>query len=135
MTARAERRRSPKSVLWSARNSRAGSFHDLLPPYDDDMQLREWQRDDYVITNDESRLDLDVIHGFLTRSYWAKGRSREAVQTSIERSLPFGLYRGGTQIGFARVVTDEVVLAFLADVFVVEAYRGRGYHCAQSSKP
>jgi GNAT superfamily N-acetyltransferase len=87
---------------------------------------REWTRGDYTISTDRQRLDLDVIHGFLTRSYWADGRSRERVARAIEHSLPFGLYHLDTQIGFARVVTDYVVIAFLADVFVLEAYRGQG---------
>jgi GNAT superfamily N-acetyltransferase len=86
----------------------------------------EWTRGDYTISSDPARLDLDVIHGFLTRSYWAEGRSRERVARSIARSLPFGLYHGAEQVGFARVVTDEVVIAFLADVFVLEAHRGKG---------
>jgi GNAT superfamily N-acetyltransferase len=86
----------------------------------------EWTRDEYTISTDRQRLDLDVIHAFLTRSYWAEGRPRECVALSIEHSLPFGLYHLDTQIGFARVVTDFVVIAFLADVFVLEAYRGKG---------
>ena len=90
------------------------------------MSIREWQRDDFAISTDRERLDLDVIHGFLDRSYWAQGRTREAIARTIAASVPFGLYHGGAQIGFARVVTDHVVLAFLADVFVLEAYRGRG---------
>jgi GNAT superfamily N-acetyltransferase len=87
---------------------------------------REWTRGAYTISTDRRRLDLDVIHGFLSRSYWAEGRSRERVALSIAHSLPFGLYHGAVQVGFARVVTDHVVLAFLADVFVLEAHRGQG---------
>jgi len=90
------------------------------------MLLREWRRDAYLITMDPARVDLDVVHGFLTRSYWAEGRSREAVERTIAASVPFSLYEADTQIGFARVITDHVVLAFLADVFVVETHRGRG---------
>jgi GNAT superfamily N-acetyltransferase len=86
----------------------------------------EWQRGEYTISTDRGRLDLDVIHGFLSRSYWAPGRSRARVLQSIEQSLPFGLYHGDQQVGFARVVTDQVVLAFLADVFVLQAHRGQG---------
>jgi GNAT superfamily N-acetyltransferase len=86
----------------------------------------EWTRGDYTISTDRRRLDLDIIHGFLTRSYWAEGRSRERVAQAIGCSLPFGLYHREAQIGFARVVTDYVVIAFLADVFVLEPYRGRG---------
>jgi GNAT superfamily N-acetyltransferase len=85
-----------------------------------------WTRGEYTITTDRSRLDLDVIHGYLDRSYWAQGRTREAVARSIAESLPFGLYRGDAQVGFARVITDHVTLAYLADVFVLEEHRGRG---------
>jgi GNAT superfamily N-acetyltransferase len=89
---------------------------------------REWTRGDYVISTDPARLDLDVIHGFLVRSYWADGRSRERVAQAIAGSIPFGLYHATSgQVGFARVVTDGVVLAFLADVFVLEPHRGHGF--------
>ena len=88
--------------------------------------IREWTRGAYTISTDPARLDLDFIHAFLVRSYWAEGRSRARVEESIVRSLVFGLYRGREQVGFARVVTDHVVLAFLADVFVIEEHRGNG---------
>ena len=87
---------------------------------------REWTRGEYIISTDARRLDLDVIHGFLVRSYWAEGRSRVRVERSLEGSLCFGLHHPSGQVGFARVVTDLVVLAFLSDVFVLEAHRGRG---------
>ena len=85
-----------------------------------------WTRGEYTISTDPARLDLDVVHGFLARSYWATGRSRERVERAIAGSLPFGLYHRTGQVGFARVVTDRVVIAFLADVFVLEAHRGKG---------
>ena len=88
--------------------------------------IREWTRGEYTISTDPKRLDIDIIHGFLVGSYWAEGRTRERVAQSIEHSLPFGLYHGEEQVGFARVLTDYVVLAFLADVFVLETHRGRG---------
>jgi GNAT superfamily N-acetyltransferase len=89
--------------------------------------IHEWTRSEYTISTDPRRLDLDLIHDFLSRrSYWAAGRSRERVVRSIEHSLPFGLYHASGQVGFARVVTDDVVIAYLADVFVLEAHRGRG---------
>src|SRR5437867_2946549 len=88
--------------------------------------IREWTRGEYTISTDRTRLDLDVIHNFLVKSYWAEGRTRERVAQSIEMSLPFGLYHREEQVGFARVLTDYVVLAFLADVFVLEPHRGRG---------
>jgi GNAT superfamily N-acetyltransferase len=87
----------------------------------------EWQRDDYVISDDRARLDITLIHKFLaTESYWAQGRAVETVQRSVDNSLPFGVYRGEEQIGFARVVTDYATFAWLADVFMVAEFRGRG---------
>ena len=90
--------------------------------------MSEWRQGEYTISDELARLDLDVIHGFLSgESYWARGRSRERVERSIEHSLPFGLYRAdGRQVGFARVVTDRATFAWLADVFVVREERGRG---------
>ena len=87
---------------------------------------REWTHSEYTISTDRRRLDLDLIHRFLASSYWAQGRALERVVKSIEESLPFGLYHGEVQVGFARVLTDYVVLAYLADVFVLEAHRGKG---------
>jgi GNAT superfamily N-acetyltransferase len=81
----------------------------------------------YEISTDRSRLDLDLIHRFLsTEAYWSPGVAREVVERSIEGSMPFGIYRGGEQVGFARVVTDKATFAWLADVFVVSEHRGRG---------
>ncbi len=88
----------------------------------------EWRRGDYFISTDPSLLDLETLHGFLRRSYWAADRSFEAMQRSVEHSLNFGLYRteDRRQIGFARVLTDFVSFGWLADVFIDEAHRGRG---------
>jgi len=89
--------------------------------------VREEMADRFRISTDPSLLDLDVIHGFLTRSYWATGIPRERVERSIRGSLCFGLYaEDGEQAGFARVVTDRATFAYLADVFVLEPWRGRG---------
>lgn len=86
------------------------------------------QSENILISNDKSLLDLEMIHNFLTnRSYWAKGRSMETVKRSVENSLCFGVYEKGKQVGFARVVTDYSVFAWLMDVFILEDYRGRGY--------
>ena len=87
----------------------------------------EWQRGDYVISDDRGKLDLELIHQFLsTQTYWAVGRPLEVVRRSIEGSLPFGLYRQSRQVGFARVVTDYATFAWIADVFVLESERGQG---------
>lgn len=91
------------------------------------MAQQDWQRGEFTISTDRSRLDLGVIHGYLsTESYWAVGRDPEVVRRSVEHSLPFGLYEGERQIGFARVVTDYATFAWIADVFVLDEFRGRG---------
>jgi GNAT superfamily N-acetyltransferase len=84
------------------------------------------RRDDYTISSDPARLDLSVVHGYLTRSYWAAGIPEEVVRRSIEGSLCFGVYHGAAQVGFARVITDRATFGYLADVFVLEPHRGRG---------
>ena len=85
-----------------------------------------WRRGDAVVDTDRERLDLAMMHAFLTRSYWARGRSLEELRVAVDHSLPFGLYLGERQVGFARVVTDRLTFAYLADVFVLDAERGRG---------
>ena len=83
---------------------------------------------DVEISTDPNRLDLDVIHRFLSeQSYWARGRSIEVTRRAIDHSLCFGAYLGDQQVGFARVVTDRATHAWLADVFILDEYRGRGY--------
>ena len=82
---------------------------------------------EFDVSTDRSRLDVALIHGFLSRSsYWALGRSRALVERSIENSLCFGAYRGDQQIGFARVITDYAVFGYVADVFVVAEFRRCG---------
>ena len=89
--------------------------------------VMEFRRDEFLISTSSERLSLDVIHGFLTSCYWAKGISREVVERSIEHSLCFGVYDGAeAQVGFARVVSDFATVAYLGDVFVLESHRGRG---------
>jgi len=89
--------------------------------------IGHWRRGDYNICTDTQKLNIPFIHDFLcNKSYWAKGRSLELVQRSIENSLNFGLFKQEQQIGFARVVTDYATFAWLADVFIVEEYRGLG---------
>jgi GNAT superfamily N-acetyltransferase len=79
-----------------------------------------------VISTDPTRLDLDVIHDYLSRvSYWAQGRPYSVVRKSVQNSLCFGVYDGAQQVGFARVVTDSATFAWLCDVFVLESHRGQ----------
>ena len=88
---------------------------------------REWKRAEFSISTDPKQLDITVIHKYLsTDSYWAQGRTVDTIKRSIENSLNFGLYKSKQQIGFARVVTDYATFAWLADVFVLDTYRGRG---------
>jgi GNAT superfamily N-acetyltransferase len=94
-------------------------------------EIVEYRRGGYVISTDPARLNLDVIHDFLTNCYWAKGISREIVARSLEHSLCFGIYDESAdtdeaQVGFARVISDFTTIAYLGDVFVLEAHRGRG---------
>jgi len=89
--------------------------------------IDDHRRGEFLISTDRARLDLDVIHGFLTHCYWAKGIPRDVVARSIEHALCFGVYDGsGAQVGFARVVSDFATVAYLGDVFVLESHRGRG---------
>ncbi len=95
----------------------------------------EHQRDGYTISDDPARLQLDAIHGFLTRSYWSNGIDKSTVARSIENVHCFGIYADGVidgsgayaaQVGGASVLTDYATFAYVMDVFVLEAHRGRG---------
>ena len=89
-------------------------------------ETKSWERGEYTISTDRSRLDINLIHDFISNSYWGAGRAREVVQRSIENSLAFGIYKGDEQVGFARIVTDYATFAWVADVFVVPEHRGHG---------
>lgn len=80
----------------------------------------------YEISTDKRKLDINLIHSFLSNSYWAKGINLEEVKKRIKNSLCFGIYTDKKQIGFARVITDYVTIAYLADVFIIAEYRKRG---------
>jgi len=82
---------------------------------------------DYSISSDPGRLQIDVIHDFLShRAYWSKGIPRAVIEQAIKNSLCFGVYNGPDQVGFARVITDRATYAYLSDVFILEEHRGRG---------
>jgi GNAT superfamily N-acetyltransferase len=80
----------------------------------------------YVISDDKRRLDVPLIHAFLVQSYWSPGIPISVVERAIAGSMCFGVYTGKDQVGFARVITDQATFAYLADVFVLEAHRGKG---------
>jgi GNAT superfamily N-acetyltransferase len=82
---------------------------------------------EFVICTDRDRLQIDVIHKYLSEeSYWAPERTVEQTATAIKNSLPFGVYKGENQVGFARVVTDYATFAYLGDVFILPDYQGKG---------
>ena len=88
--------------------------------------IHEWQRGGATVSADAARLDLVVVHGFLTQAYWSLGVSVETVRRSIEHSIPFGVYVDHRQVGFARVISDWTTFAYLSDVFIVPEARGQG---------
>jgi GNAT superfamily N-acetyltransferase len=89
-------------------------------------QLLETHRDNFTISTDPSRLDVDAITDMLSRAYWAEGRTSEMISRYLQHSLTFGLYDGSCQIGLARVISDYTTFAWLCDVFIHEDYRGQG---------
>jgi GNAT superfamily N-acetyltransferase len=80
-----------------------------------------------IVSTDKNKLDIPFIQYFLKDIYWAAGRTMEEVQITIDNSFCFGIYLDDKQIGFARVITDYVVFAYLMDVFITEEHRGKGY--------
>jgi len=83
-------------------------------------------RGEYVVSTDRSRIDIAAVHAFLARSYWSPGIPEDVVRRGIAGAICFGIYHGGDQVGFARVITDQATYAYLSDVYVLEAHRGRG---------
>ncbi len=102
------------------------------------MKIHEVLKKDFIISTDRHKLDIECIQNYLSKeSYWAKNIPVEIVKKSIDGSLCFGLYVkdslknpqklfSAKQIGFARVITDRATFAYLADVFIIEAFRGQG---------
>lgn len=91
-------------------------------------QANEWTKGGYTISTDRQRLDMDLVTRFLSEeAYWSSGLARDLIEKAIQGSLAFGLFDGtGAQVGFARVVTDGALFAYLRDVFVLPAHRGKG---------
>jgi GNAT superfamily N-acetyltransferase len=87
----------------------------------------EKNTDGYLLSNDKTKLQIEMIHHYLSKeSYWAKNIPFETVKASIDGSVCFGVYIGTSQIAYARVITDHASFGYLADVFVLEAHRGKG---------
>lgn len=91
------------------------------------MEIIEHAFGDFLITTDKSKQDVVAIHDFLSKhSGWSNNIPLERVKTSIENSLNFGVFHKGEQIGFARVISDLSTIAYLGDIYILEAYRGQG---------
>ncbi len=87
----------------------------------------EETKDNYLFSTDKARLNINVIHNYLTnKSYWSKGIPLDTLKRSIDNSECFGIYSGIELIGFARVVTDKATFGYLGDVFVLDDHRGKG---------
>lgn len=89
-------------------------------------QIIETNKDNYIISTDPAKLDIEAIADMLRRAYWAQGRTREMIARYVQHSLVFGIYHEGRQVGLARVVSDYTTFAWLCDVFIHEDHRGRG---------
>jgi len=96
------------------------------------MQIQQTLKDDFIISTDNSKIDIEAVHNYLCKeSYWAKNISLAVVHRSIENSFCFAVYKKAVtdkimQVGFARVITDKATFGYLADVFIIEEYRGIG---------
>lgn len=87
--------------------------------------MAEWTRDEYILTDDPSQIDLDAVERMLRKSYWADKRPREVIESSLRASFVLGLFHGDEMVGFARAVTDYCTFAWLCDVFIEEESRGK----------
>ncbi|MDB5198577.1 MAG: N-acetyltransferase [Chitinophagaceae bacterium] len=83
-------------------------------------------KNEYTISTDKSKIDIDYVHAFLSHSYWSPGVPMETVKKAMEGSLCFAVYNNKVQIGYARMITDKATFAYLADVFIDENSRGKG---------
>jgi len=90
------------------------------------MEKTEWTKDGYLVSTDKSKIDVETVHDFLSRSYWAENIPLDVVRKSIENSLCFGIYHQQRLIGFARAISDFATFAYLADVFILPEQRGKG---------
>jgi len=88
------------------------------------MAWQSWTLGEYEISTDPAKIDVGVVHWFLTNCYWARGIPEEVVRKSIENSICFGVYKNGKQAGFARIITDRATFSYIADVFILLQYRG-----------
>lgn len=90
------------------------------------MDSKDISINECCVTTDNSKLDLDLIHSWITNSYWALGRTKEAMEKVMSNSLNFGLFYKEKLVGYARVISDYHTFAYLCDVIIDENYRGKG---------
>ena len=86
----------------------------------------KWTRDNFVLYDERDKVDVEVVHAMLAETYWARGRSLQAVQDTVDRCLCFSLYDQDCQVGFSRVLTDYATYGIILDVVIQERYRGQG---------
>lgn len=86
----------------------------------------EEKKDNFLISTDKTKLDINAVHNYLTKSYWAEGIPPETVKKSIDNSDCFGVYDNDKLVGFARVISDNATIGYLGDVFILESHRGKG---------
>ena len=84
-----------------------------------------WSKAEFTVSDRKEDMNVTMIHGFLTNSYWAKGIGKSTIERAIANSLCLGVFHNEKQIGFGRAITDRSSFAYLADVFILEEYRGR----------
>ena len=101
---------------------RVGFNHSILIP----MMHYQTKKDDFTISTDKKNLDITVIHDYLKNAYWSKNKPKALVEKSIKGSVCFGVYHPEKQVGFARVITDLATFGYLADVFILPDYQGKG---------
>jgi GNAT superfamily N-acetyltransferase len=88
--------------------------------------VAEWTLDEFTLTDDSSRIDVDAVESMLRKSYWASARERSVIEKSLNASFVLSLFRGGEMVGMARVISDYCTFAWLCDVFIKDEARGRG---------
>ncbi len=91
------------------------------------MDLFEIKDGELLLSTNKGLLNMDLIHSYLTQSYWSLGISKELVSKAVQNSLAVGLFKSGKQIGFCRLITDYSTFAYLADVFISEEEKGKSY--------
>ncbi len=86
----------------------------------------QWTNGEYIITDEREKVDVDKLHEMLSKTYWAANRTKDTTIKSLDKVICFSMYYNNEQIGFARVITDEVVFSWICDIIVEEKFRGKG---------